>query len=654
MSGLILLGGGHYLGGKLTHLRDLRHNEEELVAPEWASSYTLIHNVMTTNGFDAAEMRRRNAALAVDDIIRGTGFDRVSVNSDERSEEIAVQACRLVGFDEQRPDTIIVCQSQSDSRAHENSSVALRLQNEFKVKDFVFGLMDQEAAAGVRAIDLAAHLVADGQARDVLLCGVQKIVQPCPRILTQYTVLGDGAAACRLSAAEELGWCIDFIETKTLDFLDNPWSTFETDIDLNRIADSLVCFVEEQLRHWGLMVKDFDLVLRSGLNGRIDRTLVERLGIAATSSAFPSCLGGFLGSAEVPMMMSKLSACDPPARQGQRCLMIALGFGGRMGLVTLSYRWNKSQSEFQPVEVPIYIHGTGYYVPDPPISVVDWGQRNAVAPETVAEADKNGVRIFRDSRDAPVYDLISRAVSNVLDSSKVNPAKIDLVLVAHTASAPVIPGPGDIVRKLQSEFGMQVIDGFSIGQQNCVSIISAIRIASLLLRRNSAINTVLVASGDQVRSEVDIFRLLGTTAIQSDGGSALILSRVPSEVRLEAAYNYSDTANWLGQLDNVETNRSFVFYNIRLILRLLKNSGVAPEMLSSCLTPNINRDIWPLILQSSKLNPELIDDSLFNHVGHVFGNDWIISLTESKARGPILCLSYGLCDCFGGVVVNRA
>ena len=71
----------------------------------------------------------------------------------------------------------------------------------------------------------------------------------------------------------------------------------------------------------------------------------------------------------------------------------------------------------------------------------------------------------------------------------------------------------------------------------------------------------------------------------SDGGSALILSRTPSDMTLDSAYNYSDTANWLGRLDNVESNKSFFFYNVRLIRRLLKEAEIEPGCLASCLPP---------------------------------------------------------------------
>jgi hypothetical protein len=48
----------------------------------------------------------------------------------------------------------------------------------------------------------------------------------------------------------------------------------------------------------------------------------------------------------------------------------------------------------------------------------------------------------------------------------------------------------------------------------------------------------------------------------------------------------------------------------------------------------------------------LIDDSQFNRVGHVFGSDWIVSLAESSVTGSTLFLSYGLGDCFGGVITE--
>ena len=102
----------------------------------------------------------------------------------------------------------------------------------------------------------------------------------------------------------------------------------------------------------------------------------------------------------------------------------------------------------------------------------------------------------------------------------------------------------------------------------------------------------LIASADQIRSEIDVYRLLGTTAIQSDGGSALILSRTPSDMTLDSAYNYSDTANWLGRLDNVESNKSFFFYDVRLIRRLLKEAEIEPGSLASCLPPGQSHDIF--------------------------------------------------------------
>ena len=652
MSGLVVLGTNHYLGGQLQRIAELRHQDEEVIATEWASTFERNRNVMLTNGFDSKSMRDLNATIDVAEIEKATGFNRVSVNSEERCEEIAVKACLSAGPDSVKPDAIIVCQNFSDSRAHENSSVGLRLQNEFKIKNFVFGIMDQEAAAGVRALKLASTLASDGIASEILLCGVQKIVQPFPRILTNHTIYGDGAASSWLSSTKTLGWCIDFAELGSIDFLENPWTIFSGDINISLMADAISEFVISKLGAHGLASNTFDLTLRSGLNRTLDKELCVRLGCEDEVSAFPSELGYF-GSADVPMMLDTLHKLFPNPAIGKTCLLIAIGFGGRVGLVTLTYRVNTPVEQSQAPAASLYFHGSGYYVPNPPTALADWGMRNSVNMSTIEQAKKNGVEIFRDSHDAKVYDLISNAVSDVFQRSEVAPADIDLVLVAHTSSFPVIPGPGDIVRQLCKEHGMTQADGFSIGQQNCVSIISAIRIAMHLLRQKKSVETVLIASGDQIRSEIDLFRLLGTTAVQSDGGSAIILSRRPSGTRLESVYNYSDTANWFGRIDDVESNRSYYLFNVRLIRRLLKDANINPEKIAMCLLPNINRDAWPHILKSSQIDPELIDDSLFNHVGHVFGNDWIISLTENSTPGAILCLSYGLCDCFGGVLLNR-
>ncbi len=652
MSGLIVLETGRYYGGELLCLRSLSHQKTETAPPGWEHTFKRNSEVMQTNGFNAAEMRARNAELDAGEIARKTGFDWVSVNATERCEEIAVQACRKVGFGEVKPDAIIVCQSQSDSQADENSSVALRLQNDLKIKGFSFGIMDQEASAGVRALDLAKKIADQGEANEILLCGVQRIVPPFPRILTGHTVLGDGAAACRLSTADETGWCVDFTDLGSVDGIENPWIVFSGDIDVDEMADSIADFVFQALDRRGLEIEDFNLIFRSGLNAHLDRRLRTRLAGPFDGYAFPADLGYF-GSADLPMMLDALCTKHQAAAKGKTCLMITAGFGGRIGLVALSYRRNVSVPSLPSETAPVYLHGSSYYVPEPATPISAWGQRNGVPTDTIDEARDNGVHIFRDSQDAPVYDLVSKSVSNILHSTGFDPAAIDFVLVAHTSSFPVIPGPGDIIRRLQRDFGMTRTDGFSIGQQNCVSIVSAIRIASTIMSQDGGVENVLIVSADQIRSEIDEFRLLGTTAIQSDGGSALILSRRPSNMRLAAAYNYSDTANWLGRLDQVESNKSFFFYNVRLIRRLLKEARLNPEDLASCITPNINREVWSSILGSSQVDSDLIDDSQFDAVGHVFGNDWIISLTESKVQGPILCLSYGLCDCFGGVIVDR-
>ncbi|MBL1422312.1 MAG: hypothetical protein COC24_017510 [Alphaproteobacteria bacterium] len=652
MTGLVVLGTNHYLGGQLQRIAELRHQDDEVIAVDWASTLERNSNVMLTNGFDAKVMRDFNARISVAEIEKATGFNRVSVNSEERSEEIAVKACLTAGPGSIKPDAIIVCQNYSDSRACENSSVGLRLQNEFKIKNFVFGIMDQEAAAGVRAIELAGALVADGTASEVLICGVQKIVQPFPRILTNHTVLGDGAASCWLSNAKTIGWCVDFTELGSIDFLENPWFVFSKDVDVNLMADAISGFVNSKLSVHGLTPDTFDLTLRSGLNGVLDKELCSRLGCGDKASAFPS-ESGYLGSADVPMMLDKLHKLFPNPTIGKTCLLVATGFGGRIGLVALTYRQNIPIEQSQTPEIPLYFHGSGYYVPNPPTTLADWGKRNSVDKSTIEKAEENGVKIFRDSRDTKVYNLVSNAVSDVFQRSGVAPTDINLVLVAHTSSFPIIPGPGDIVRQLCVEHGMTQADGFSVGQQNCVSIVSAIRIAMHLLRQKNTIETVLIASGDQIRSEIDLFRLLGTNAVQSDGGSAIILSRKLSDTRLESVYNFSDTANWLGRIDAVESNRSYYLFNVRLIRRLLKDAKLNPERVAVCLPPNINRDAWPHILKASQIDPELIDNRLFNSVGHVFGSDWIISLTENDTSGVILCLSYGLCDCFGGVLLNR-
>lgn len=297
------------------------------------------------------------------------------------------------------------------------------------------------------------------------------------------------------------------------------------------------------------------------------------------------------------------------------------------------------------------IQAAAYHLPARRLSVEDWARAYDAPPERVDNLRQNGVVYYHDSDDCPTREMAAGAMESLLGKSSISPKSIDLLIFAHTGIGAVGPPLTSISMELKRRFGLSNAQALSIGQQNCVSILTSIRIANALVQRESRIKNVLIVSSDQIRRSIGHVRPIGDLAMHTDGASALLLSTQCARNRIASVSSFAEARHHEGPLDRVEPNETFFLSAISVMRRALQAARLSGADVRRVLPNHVNRPAWTRILEFLRIPRDRLFDANFEK-GHAFGSDWIINFVDhGPESGPMLAFSNGLSGCFGAAVI---
>jgi len=182
------------------------------------------------------------------------------------------------------------------------------------------------------------------------------------------------------------------------------------------------------------------------------------------------------------------------------------------------------------------IVGTGVYLPKTVLTNLDLEKMVDTSDEWITT--RTGIKERRIAREESVVEMAKGASLEALESAKINPKDIDVVLVATLTPEKRFPSTGCL---LQSEIGATRGYAFDLSAA-CSGFLYALEVADGLIKSNKVKRALLV--GVERLSEIVDWSDRSTCVLFGDAAGAVILERSEDESDILASKLYSDGSLW--------------------------------------------------------------------------------------------------------------
>ncbi|MDM0077518.1 3-oxoacyl-[acyl-carrier-protein] synthase III C-terminal domain-containing protein [Variovorax sp. J2P1-59] len=275
-----------------------------------------------------------------------------------------------------------------------------------------------------------------------------------------------------------------------------------------------------------------------------------------------------------------------------------------------------------PSEIPQFgIAAGASYLPPIRKRIDEWAaEAGPAARQLLPSMVAFGMANYHVAPDLDVEGLSCAGVQKLLDAGGFAPGDIDLVIFCHAGTMSTMAAPASIPAVLMKRFGMRNAIGYSISQQNCASIVCAIRLIRTLMWRHRTLENVLIVGADKVFGEP--FRNVGAYAIQSDGALALLIRRNNPLNRIGRIVYSIDSRYYRGTAKSAELGKRYVLrYPLlahQMMAQVMDESGWQAEDVDAVLPMNANLSAFQRVMELLGLPPHKLHSRNIGEVGHVF------------------------------------
>jgi 3-oxoacyl-[acyl-carrier-protein] synthase III len=276
-------------------------------------------------------------------------------------------------------------------------------------------------------------------------------------------------------------------------------------------------------------------------------------------------------------------------------------------------------------------------------------------PAQLQAAQSSGVGQYQYAKADHFIALATEAVEDVLQKAGVDRGCVDALVWFNTSQCTVLAPPISTVGRVRAAANLRNSVAFSIAQQNCVSTIHALRVVQALFKAHPQWKHAIVVGADVILRE-DL-RAIGTSGIQTDAASALLIGRTPGAHAIVALETYNDPrlVHGIHGDGRYEQNDNYLWSAISLMRKVMKSARIAPADLASILPHNTNLPGWRHTLDALRIPVEKLFTGNFARIGHAFGSDVAINLVDANAfnrPGNHLVFSSGIAGCFGSFILQ--
>lgn len=302
------------------------------------------------------------------------------------------------------------------------------------------------------------------------------------------------------------------------------------------------------------------------------------------------------------------------------------------------------------------VSAVAYALGDVSESVRSWCSTNGQSAGLLEGLLCSGANTLRRAVALGQVDLASLATAKLIANAQVNPSAVNVLIICHTSPSNTLPAPltlaGEIKRRLRLDRAL----GFAIGQQQCVSPIHALRATHLMFERDPRLGVAILLCADTLASEA--LRPIGRAGIQSDGASAMLLRRGSgSRVSAIYTYNHARPTEGIRPDGSYESDPHYLWALVSVMRQVARTAELGLGDFTTVLPHNVNLPAWQQALDALRLPRARLFDRNFARIGHVFGSDIAINLSDSGALttpGHHLVVTSGIGGTFGGFVVTTS
>lgn len=218
------------------------------------------------------------------------------------------------------------------------------------------------------------------------------------------------------------------------------------------------------------------------------------------------------------------------------------------------------------------------------------------------------------------YDLALLAASNTIEKSGVDCLKIDMIIYCSA-------GAGKQYHLVNQQMGkmlkdLKITNTHILGQcfMGCVSVFSAISLATILLKNDNC-NNILIVTSDIITKDVNRFREFG---IYSDSASSFLLSN-----KIKKGYKVLNTSvgsDFKLMAGEIEDNDSHFQHFNKIHLELYKKLDQSPADFEKIFITNLYKPLVHINIARLRYKQAQTFYDNIQKIGHCFSSDPFINL----------------------------
>jgi 3-oxoacyl-[acyl-carrier-protein] synthase III len=235
-------------------------------------------------------------------------------------------------------------------------------------------------------------------------------------------------------------------------------------------------------------------------------------------------------------------------------------------------------------------------------------------------------------------ELAARAVTRLLEETRVDPASIDGLFYAsalptgHAAGRDLLAGFSYPASRMQYDFGFVNARTTGISQVGCLGLMTAVRLARAALVAEPHAARMLCVSSDVLPAGETREVLYN---VISDGACALLVERGGGSNRIVAERQVTKGYYWDCAGRGNEIVAAY-FPTARAVIHdTLREARIEANAIGCVLPHNISRRSWEILLQLTGLPADRLYADNIAGKGHVIGGDNFINLRDAADAGRL-------------------
>jgi 3-oxoacyl-[acyl-carrier-protein] synthase-3 len=247
---------------------------------------------------------------------------------------------------------------------------------------------------------------------------------------------------------------------------------------------------------------------------------------------------------------------------------------------------------------------------------------------TFLQQDLN-MHTIRVEKNMSDEDMLLTAVEEILNESGIDPASINVIILAQEAERRQQDNLGQFI---QHELDIDNAYVLNICGNHCSNVDHALLLVKQLMKGDENLENVLIMGSVNIEDHNE--RIIGTYGLLSDGAAAMLITRNGGGPELIEAVSFSK-----GSFHNVDLNKDESLlhckYYVHCIDALLEKSGLKPDDIKQVITQNANTLLISQCLDALGINPAKIFQDNLRRYGHLDCLDIMINLKDLTEQSEL-------------------